>query len=52
MSGTWSNDSGRSVTVSSNGQATFVGENREYALAANETSVGVFGERFIQKTLK
>ena len=42
ISGTWSNDSGRSVTVSSNGQATFVNENREYALAANETSVGVF----------
>ena len=42
ISGTWSNDSGRSVTVSSNGQATFVDENREYALAANETSVGVF----------
>ena len=39
---TTSNDSGRSVTVSSNGQATFVDENREYALAANETSVGVF----------
>ena len=42
ISGTWSNDLGKSITINSNGQAAFAGEKREYGLTSEKIVANTF----------
>ena len=42
ISGTWSNDLGKSITINSNGKAAFAGEKREYGLTSEKIVANTF----------